>query len=214
MLVVAWYLEMTDAAQLRPAGPPRVDARFRPAPPDAASSRRFYEQVGTEWSWTDRRHWDDRQWVAWVGSPGYEMWVAEVAGEPVGYLELAGGPRGDVEVAYLGILPDFSEQGLGGGLLTAGVRGAWQRGAGRVWVHTCSLDAPHARANYLARGFRAYDFVVRRTHRAATSGGGPVTGRGAAITARQGGPPPATGRRGPGTAGPGHATPGIPRSTA
>jgi GNAT superfamily N-acetyltransferase len=98
-----------------------------------------------------------------VGCPGYEMWVAEVAGEEVGYLELAGGPEGDVEVAYLGILTGFTGMGLGGALLTAGVGRAWRRGAGRVWVHTCSLDGPHARANYLARGFRPYDFVVRRT---------------------------------------------------
>ena len=34
---------------------------------------------------------------------------------------------------------------------------AWAQGARRVWVHTCSLDGPHALANYTARGFRVYD---------------------------------------------------------
>lgn len=209
--MVSWYLEMTDAGQLRPARPPRIDARFRRAAPDPASSRRFYDQVGSDWSWTDRRCWDDRQWAAWVGSPGYEMWVAEVAGEAVGYLELAGGPRRDVEVAYLGILPGFTRMGLGGSLLTAGVDRAWRRGAARVWVHTCSLDAPHARANYLARGFRPYDFVVRRSHRAPAGAGDPVAEREALVSPRPVAPPRASGRRGRGTAGPGPATPGTPR---
>ncbi len=213
MLVVAWYLEMTDATQLRPAGPPRVDARFRLAAPNPVSSRRFYEEVGTDWSWTDRRCWSMQQWEAWVGGPGYEMWVAEVAGEPVGYLELDGGPGGDVDVAYLGILPGFTGLGLGGSLLTAGVDRAWRRGADRVRVHTCSLDAPHARANYLARGFRVYDFVVQRSHRARGAAGKPGPPEARELSRRVA-PPPASWRRGPDRAAPGRATPGNPRSPA
>jgi hypothetical protein len=33
---------------------------------------------------------------------------------------------------------------------------AWDWGATRVWVHTCSLDHPSALANYQARGMRLY----------------------------------------------------------
>jgi hypothetical protein len=29
-------------------------------------------------------------------------------------------------------------------------------GPERVWVHTCSLDGPHALANYQARGMRVF----------------------------------------------------------
>ncbi len=195
-LVIAWYLEMTEPTQLRPARPPRVDARFRQATPDPAWSRRFYEQIGSDWSWTDRRCWSAHQWEAWVAGPGYEMWVAEVADEPVGYLELDGGPRGDVEVAYFGILPGFTGVGLGGSLLTAGVRGAWRRGADRVWLHTCSLDAPHALANYEARGFRPYDFVVRRSRRPSAGAGEPGRAEG---TATQPPDRPTSGSPAPGT---------------
>jgi GNAT superfamily N-acetyltransferase len=210
VLVVAWYLEMTDAAELRPAGPPLVDARFHRAEPDPASSRRFYEQVGRDWSWTDRRCWNAGQWEAWVSAPGYEMWLAEVAGAAVGYLELDGGPQGDVQVAYLGILPGFTGKGLGGALLTAGVDRAWRRGAERVWLHTCSLDAPHARANYLARGFRPYDFVVRRSHRTPAGASEPVAEHEVVVTPRRAVPPPAAGHRGPGTAPRGPARRGRP----
>ena len=45
-------------------------------------------------------------------------------------------------------------------LLSAGVQRAWDRGARRVWVHTCTLDGPNALANYCARGFRVFDQTV------------------------------------------------------
>ena len=74
----------------------------------------------------------------------------------MGYAELEWQAGGDVEVVYFGILPQFIGQGLGGHLLTAAVERAWQRGAARVWLHTCTLDQPHALAHYQARGFRLY----------------------------------------------------------
>jgi len=36
------------------------------------------------------------------------------------------------------------------------VQRAFDDGAQRVWLHTCTLDGPHAIANYLARGFTPY----------------------------------------------------------
>jgi hypothetical protein len=41
-----------------------------------------------------------------------------------------------------------------------GARHAWQLTTTRVWLHTCSLDSPHALANYQARGLRVYDITV------------------------------------------------------
>jgi N-acetylglutamate synthase-like GNAT family acetyltransferase len=51
----------------------------------------------------------------------------------------------------------FIGKRLGGHLLSVGVKRAWTMGAKRVWVHTCSLDAPQALANYQARGFQLYN---------------------------------------------------------
>ena len=47
-------------------------------------------------------------------------------------------------------------KGLGGLLLTEAIRRAWDFGASRVWVQTCTQDAPTALPNYLARGFRIF----------------------------------------------------------
>ena len=46
---------------------------------------------------------------------------------------------------------------MGGALLAAVTEAAWEDGAERVWLHTCSLDSPAALPAYEARGFRRYD---------------------------------------------------------
>jgi GNAT superfamily N-acetyltransferase len=78
-----------------------------------------------------------------------------VADESAGYFELRRHPT-DVEIAYFGLVPRFIGQGLGGALLTRAAQEAWTIGASRVWLHTCTLDSPHALPNYLARGFREF----------------------------------------------------------
>ena len=88
-------------------------------------------------------------------------------GSPAGYVELAGAEKDGathVEIACLGLIRRFVGQGLGGQLLTEGVRHAWTLArrfpglppVGRVWLHTCSLDGPNALANYRGGGFTIY----------------------------------------------------------
>ena len=62
----------------------------------------------------------------------------------------------DVEIASFGLLPQFIGKGFGGRLLTRAVERAWEAGAERIWVHTCTLGGPAALSNYRARGFRIY----------------------------------------------------------
>jgi GNAT superfamily N-acetyltransferase len=61
-----------------------------------------------------------------------------------------------VEIVYFGLVPSYIGLGLGGALLSEAVREAWRFGGARVWLHTCTLDSPHALPNYKARGFRPY----------------------------------------------------------
>ena len=51
----------------------------------------------------------------------------------------------DVEIAYFGLLPAFHGRGWGGALLEHALRRGFELGS-RVWVHTCTLDGPHALA--------------------------------------------------------------------
>jgi GNAT superfamily N-acetyltransferase len=153
--VVRTYLEMTDPSELRPGAPPRVDGDLEIAridPPDGATSRWFYEHVGAPHQWTDHLGRTDADWQAWADE--VETWVATVGGDRAGYYELRAGDDG-VEIAYFGLLPDAQGRGLGGHLLTRAISRAFELG-GRVWVHTCTLDGPHALANYQARGLRSF----------------------------------------------------------
>jgi GNAT superfamily N-acetyltransferase len=83
-----------------------------------------------------------------------------VGGRRAGYFELR--PGDGVEVRSFGLLAAFHGVGLGGWLLTVALRRARELG-GRVWLHTCTLDAPAALPNYLARGLVAYRSESRLT---------------------------------------------------
>jgi GNAT superfamily N-acetyltransferase len=58
-----------------------------------------------------------------------------------------------VNLALFGLLPWAIGQGIGGWLLTRAIERAWELGPRFVTVNTCSVDGPHALANYQARGF-------------------------------------------------------------
>ena len=146
---------MTDPGQLRAAKPVADLELGRLERPDPALSRRMYAEVGGPWQWTDRLGWDEQRWRAHLERPGIDTWVARLAGEPIGYAELVR-EGGDVEVASFGLRPGFAGRGAGGALLAAATADAWERGAARVWLHTCSLDSPAALPSYERRGFRRY----------------------------------------------------------
>lgn len=152
---ITTYLEMTDPGHLVEASPPKVELEIRQAKIVSPELNRFlYTAVGGDYWWVDRLRWSYADWMEVLTRPGYETWVAYVEGTPAGYFELDGEAGADVEVAFFGILPQFIGRRIGGYLLTAAVRRAWEKGARKVWVHTSSFDHPHALANYQARGFR------------------------------------------------------------
>ena len=153
--VTTWYLEMTEAEQLRPAKAVAGLAVERIDPPDPELSAHMYEAVGGPWQWTDRLGWDEQRWRAHLGRHMVETWVGRLDGEPIGYAEVWR-DSDEVEVASFGLLSGFPGRGLGGALLSAVVADAWERGARRVWLHTCSLDSPAALPSYERRGFRQY----------------------------------------------------------
>ena len=149
------YLEMTDRSELIPAKRPSVEIEVKQAEiPSPELNRFFYTTIGGDWYWIDRVPWTYEQWMTYLTRPGHETWVAYVRGTPVGYFELDGESAGHIELAYFGILPQFTGQGIGGYLLTVAVNRAWEKNPARVWLHTSSFDHPQALKHYLARGFR------------------------------------------------------------
>ena len=155
--VTTYYLEMTDRSELRPKRVYNERLAIKQAHVPLPELNRFlYTAVGGEWYWLDRLSWTYQQWLDWLDRPAVETWVAYVSGTPAGYFELEVQAEGNVELVYFGLLPRFIGQGLGAHVLTSAIVRAWNMGASRVWVHTCTLDHPSALANYYARGFRMY----------------------------------------------------------
>ena len=152
---ITLYLQMLGQEELRPKPLLSETQLVRLEIPFPASNRFFYLQVGKLWQWTDRLNWSEEEWCNWVELEKVQTWMLLFKGTPAGYFELDD-QDGDVEIAYFGMLPQFLGKGLGGGFLTAAAEKAWEMGAVRVWVHTCSLDHPNALKNYQARGFQIY----------------------------------------------------------
>jgi GNAT superfamily N-acetyltransferase len=149
------YLEMQAASDLQPAPAPterpRIE-RVHDCPP--AFWRFLYTEVGRRYHWIDRLPWTDADIHAYLSDPALSLHVMWIAGAPAGYFELRRESAGAVEIAYFGLLDQFTGRGLGGYMLTEAVKMAWAAGACRVWLHTNTLDHPAALPNYLKRGFR------------------------------------------------------------
>ncbi|WP_344499209.1 GNAT family N-acetyltransferase [Streptomyces enissocaesilis] len=163
--VTTWSLEQTSPDDLRPAAAPPGDIRIvRAEIPSPEFSRFLYTAVGGDISWSDRLGMTYEQWRALLDRPGAETWVAYEKGTPAGYVELDPQDEGVVEIMYFGLVPAFRGRRIGGHLLSYGVARAWDLAqrwpdrpeTKRVWLHTCSLDGPHAMDNYLRRGFRLF----------------------------------------------------------
>ena len=113
----------------------------------------LYSLVGELWLWRDRLVWSRDELERYLASPDVHVWTAHVRGATAGYFELRQHADRSVEVMYFGLAPSFFGRGLGGWLLTRAVEEAFALGASRIVLNTCTLDAPQALPNYLARGF-------------------------------------------------------------
>lgn len=154
--VTIYYLEMRSPDLLKGKDLPAELGIAEVLENQADASRQLYHLVGKRWLWTDKLDWSDKQWREYTLSENLRTWVMSCKGKVAGYFELSR-EAADVEIIYFGLTGDFLDKGWGGSLLTEAIRAAWNwQGTKRVWVHTCTLDHPHALANYLARGMSLY----------------------------------------------------------
>ncbi len=154
---MTYYLKQSSLDELRHAhAPERPPTLHQCVPPDPALNARLYAAVGRAWRWVDRLNWNTDQWLASLTRAGHETWLAKRDQSFVGYFELQPDHEGGIEIEYLGLLPEFIGQGLGGWLLTKATARAWAVGPTSVWLHTSSFDHPAALENYQARGFQLF----------------------------------------------------------
>lgn len=157
------YLEMTSPDELVPGRPPPQPIELERV--DDATATLFHStvlRVGEPHSWTTPSGRSSDQWRERLARPDVLGWIARVGDEVVGAIELELQPEGEVEITMLGLVPEMVGRGFGGHLLTEATRLAWEarlpddQPNRRVWLHTSSLDHPHALANYERRGYRVF----------------------------------------------------------
>ncbi|MHA1599906.1 MAG: GNAT family acetyltransferase [Alphaproteobacteria bacterium] len=152
------YLEMTA----RPSLPPtalssrRAVALLRANQPSVAFYRFLYDSIGKPWMWYERLMLDDEALATIIQDEKVEIYVLYVDGVPAGYAELDRRQDPDIELAYLGLVPEFVGGGLGAYLLATAIDIAWSYEPRRLWVHTCTQDHPRALALYQQFGFKPY----------------------------------------------------------
>ncbi|MBM3906838.1 MAG: GNAT family N-acetyltransferase [Gemmatimonadetes bacterium] len=159
--VTITYLEMEHPAMLRAKRSARAGLSLeRVDPPSAELAANFYCNIGNEYFWMDRAEWSEEQWEEALARPGTELWVLKVEGDDAGFFLLTQPAPRTREIEYFGLYSWYAGQGLGAHLLTCAIERAWEAGADRVLVNTCTLDHPQALPNYQARGF---EIVRKRT---------------------------------------------------
>lgn len=163
---VRTYLEMSGAADLRPAADvPAV--RLEPVANQTPLLRELVDRIGAPHHWSERQA-SAAEWAEAMANPALQHWLFTIDGEPAGVGALEAQPHGNVEIVVFGLLPECVGRGYGGAALTKTIRLAWTRPPvdaepiRRVWLHTSSLDHPHALPNYQRRGFRTFRTETRR----------------------------------------------------
>ncbi|WP_296574727.1 N-acetyltransferase [Phreatobacter sp.] len=154
---VVTYLDM----RARPAAPVAEPLPLRPvARPDLAWYRTFYADIGLDWLWTSRLLMDDAALGAILHHPGNALFVADGAAGEIGIVEIDRRNPEDVEIAFFGLMPGATGQGLGPRMMAAALAEAWQPDTRRVWLHTCTLDHPGALTFYRRCGFAPHKRAI------------------------------------------------------
>lgn len=154
-------LEMTSRPSLRamPVSELRLERWNAPSPD---KYRALYRRVGEPWLWFSRLQLNDSALTAIIHHPQVRIWaVLDRRGIEVGILELDFREAGQCEFAFFGLVPELAGKGHGKWLMAMALQVGWaEPGIERLWVHTCTLDAPNALAFYIKSGFTPYQRQV------------------------------------------------------
>ena len=161
---VITFLEMTSPDELRPGRIVPELVLVATTEADEPLARATIVRVGTPYRWPSVG-WTDDAWAHWFADPRRRTFLlrdAGAGGAVAGIVETEAHPPDEVEITSFGLVPDRVGTGIGGHALTLATRLAWTLdhpaldGVRRVWLHTSTLDHPHALANYQARGFHPF----------------------------------------------------------
>ena len=153
-----YYLEILSSDYLKAKSKPTEDLVIELIDPISFELNKFfYKQVGKKYQWVDRLVWENKDWINYTSNNNLKTYVLKKKDDLIGYFELIfNSKKNECEIAYFGILEDYFNKGFGGYMLSEALKNSFKLGAKRAWVHTCSLDHPHAIQNYKSRGMKVF----------------------------------------------------------
>ncbi|WP_299151733.1 GNAT family N-acetyltransferase [uncultured Tateyamaria sp.] len=145
-------LEM-HAPQLRGATRPEGLAFIR-LDPDVPTYRDLFKRVGQDWLWFGRTLLSDKALDTILRDPDVHIYALERDGQAEALLELDFRVEGECELTYFGLTSTLIGAGAGAYLMDRAIALAFEGGAKRFHLHTCTLDSPQALGFYRRSGFK------------------------------------------------------------
>jgi len=139
-------------------------ALMRAERPAVSFYRFLYNTVGARWLWWERRQLGDEVLARIVQDRRSEIYVLYVDGAPAGFAELEHWRPPMINLAYIGLLPEYLGQGLGRYLLGNILDLAWKHEPSKITVSTNTLDHPRALPLYQRMGFEPVNQEVWTMH--------------------------------------------------
>ncbi|MCZ4282655.1 GNAT family N-acetyltransferase [Kiloniella laminariae] len=153
--VTITYLEMHTRPQQLMLNSPHNNktSLLKACKPTTSFYRYLYNTVGSPWLWWERRVMSDEELKRIITDEAVEIYVLYFEGVPAGYAELDRRKEPVIELAYMGLIPEFTGCKLGPYLLSAVIDIAWSYAPEKLIVNTCTLDHPKALGLYQRCGF-------------------------------------------------------------
>ena len=118
--------------------------------------RYLYATIGADWLWVQRLDMSDKALARAVQRESVEITVLYANGAPAGFYEIDFSTPESPNLAYFGIMPEWTGVKIGPWLLGCAIRDAFSPSATQVTVNTCTCDHPAALPLYQRLGFQPY----------------------------------------------------------
>ncbi len=151
------YLAMhAPPSALSPPPPLLKYALLKAEHPAVHFYRYLYNTIGQPWFWVERRLWSDERLRDLLGDSKVALYVLYIAGSPAGMAELDFREADVGQIAYFGLMPEFTGRRIGPWFLHKILEIAWAEPIQKLLVNTCTLDHKKALAVYQRLGFSVY----------------------------------------------------------
>lgn len=124
--------------------------------PDVGAYLHLYREIGRDYLWNYRPGQSREAIQRIIQSPNTRLYYLMDGENPIGMAECDISKHKDIEIVHFGLLPGYTDRGLGWAFLQQILFRLWQMQPDRVHLSSCGLDHPKAITFYEKAGFRVY----------------------------------------------------------